>query len=205
MTMPAGGEIFQYTFIQNLPATIMETVIHFRARTLAAITNAQHIAVADNWLASVARCQSNRVLYSQFRVKQMTPLGFDQLLLIPTYGAGNVNEDPANNQLAIVFTKRTGVAGLRHRGRMYVGGFPITGGVQGLVGGSLTAAVGATAGELLAKFGEDGTDPTMCAGVYSKEIGGSLPFTLAGWQPITKWDPQLLFGVQRKRKIGVGI
>jgi hypothetical protein len=203
--MPASGEIFQYTFIQQLPATIMETVIHFRQRDSTPLTNAQHIAVADAWLASVARCQSNRVLYTQFRVKQMTPIAFDQLLLIPTYAAGNVNEDPANNQLAIVVTKRTGVAGLRHRGRMYVGGFPISGGIQGLVGGSLVAAAGAMCGELLAKFEEGGTQPSMCAGVYSKEIGGSLPMTVAGWQPITKWDAQLLFGVQRKRKPGVGI
>lgn len=203
--MPAVGEIFQFTFIQQLHFQICETIIHFRQRAVTPLTDALLIAVADNWLSSVAKVQSNRVTYPSFRVKQMTPIAFDQRILAPTYAAGNFNEEPANNQLSIVFTKRTGVAGMRHRGRMYVAGYPASAGFNSLADGGLAAAAGTVAGELLAKFGEAGTDPTMCAGVYSKEIGGSIPFTVAGWQPITKWDPQLLFGVQRKRKIGVGI
>jgi len=203
--MPAVGEIFQYTFIQQLQFQIIETVIHFRAITAAPITNAQHISVADNFLNSLKKIQTNRSTYPSFIVKQMTPVGFDQIILAPTVVGGNFNEEPANNQLAIVFTKRTGVAGARHRGRMYVAGYPASAGLNTLAGGGLLTAVGTVAGELLAKFQEGGTDPTMVAGIYSKSIGGTLPFTVAGWQPITKWEPQLLFGVQRKRKIGVGI
>lgn len=203
--MPAVGDIFQYTFIQQLQQQICETVIHFRARTIEPITDAQYIAVADNWLNSLAKIQTNRATYPSFRVKQMTPLAFDQRILAPTVAAGNFNEEPANNQLAIVFTKRTGVAGATHRGRMYVAGYPASAGLNTLVGGGLVTPCGTVAGELIAKFGEDGTDPTMCAGVYSKAIGGSIPFTVAGWQAITRWDVNFLFGVQRKRKIGVGI
>jgi hypothetical protein len=203
--MPAVGEIFQYTFIQQCKFQILETVIHFRQRDVHPLTNAEHIAVCDNWLSSLAKVQSNRVTYPSLRVKQMTPIGFDQLILAPTVAAGNFNVEPVNNQIALIFTKRTGVAGMRHRGRMYVGGIPVDAGNNGLADGSLATAAGTVAGELLAKFSETGTDPTMCAGVYSREIGGSLPFTVGGWQPITKWDPQLIFGVQRKRRLGVGI
>jgi hypothetical protein len=64
---------------------------------------------------------------------------------------------------------------------------------------------GTFAGELLAKFQEGGTDGSVVAGVYSKSIGGVGPLTLAGWQPITRWDVNLIFGVQRKRREGVGI
>lgn len=203
--MPAVGEIFQYTFIQQLQVQILETVIHFRAKTADPITNAQHIAVADNWLGSLKKIQTNRATYPSFRVKQMTPFAFDQLILAPTIASGDFNEEPANNQLSIVYTKRTGVAGATHRGRMYVAGYPASAGRNSLAEGGLAAQAGTVAGELLAKFQEGGTDPTMVAGIYSKAIGGALPFTVAGWQPITKWEPQLLFGVQRKRKIGVGI
>lgn len=203
--MPAVGEIWQATFIQQCKFQILETIIHFRAIALLTPTDAQLIAVTDNWLSSVAKVQSNRVTYPSVRWKQMTPVAFDQRILAPTVASGNFNVEPVNNQIALIFTKRTGIAGMRHRGRMYVGGIPVDAGNNGLADGSLAAAAGTVAGELLAKFQEGGTDPTMVAGVYSKEIGGSIPFTVAGWQPITKWDPQLIFGVQRKRRLGVGI
>lgn len=202
---PAAGEIYQYTFIQQLKLQILETVIHFRARA-GVPTEEQIKASANNFLLSWGKMQVTECLYPSVRVKQMTPLQFDQIIFAPTDIAGGlINEGPQNNQISLIFTKRTGVAGLRHRGRVYVGGFPLGWGINTLLNGTPSVTVGTVAGELIAKFGEDGTDPTMCAGVYSKEIGGSTPFTVAGWQPITKWEPQFTFGVQRKRKIGVGI
>lgn len=203
--MPAVGEIYQFTFVQQLKLQILETVIHMRART-GLVTEAAIKASADNFLLSLQRCQVTECTYPSVRVKQMTPLAFDQIIFAPTLAvSGLINEGPQNNQISLIFTKRTGVAGATHRGRMYVGGFPLGWGINFLLGGTPATTAGTTAGELLAKFQEDGTDPTFCAGIYSKEIGGTLPFTVAGWQPITRWDPQLTFGVQRKRKIGVGI
>jgi hypothetical protein len=203
--MPAVGEIFQYTFIQQLQLQILETVIHFRALTAAPITDAQHRAVADSFLTELARMQTTVCTYPSVRIKQMTPLAFDQIILAPTVASGIINEGPQNNQISLIITKRTGVAGSTHRGRMYVGGFPLGWGVNFLFAGAPAVATGTACGNLLAKFQEGGTDPTMVAGIYSKAIGGSTPFTVAGWQPITKWEAQLLFGVQRKRRIGVGI
>jgi hypothetical protein len=203
--MPAVGEIYQYTFIQQLEQQILETVIHFRAITALPILPAAHVAVASSFLTELARMQVTSCTYPSVRVKQMTPLAFDQLILAPTVASGTINEGPQNNQISLVITKRTGVAGPTHRGRMYVGGFPLGWGINFLFGGAPATATGTACGNLLAKFQEGGTDPTMVAGMYSKEIGGSTPFTVAGWQPITKWEAQLLFGVQRRRRIGVGI
>lgn len=203
--MPAVGEIYQYTFIQQLQLQILETVIHFRAKTLL-VTEAAIKASALNFLQSLAHSQTTSCTYPSVRVKQMTPLAFDQIIFPPVgINSGEINETPQNNQIALIFTKRTGVSGSTHRGRMYVGGFPLGWGLNFLLNGAPATAAGTTAGELLAKFQEDGTDPTMVAGIYSKELGGSTPFTVAGWQPITKWEPQLTFGVQRKRRIGIGI
>lgn len=203
--MPAVGEIYQYTFVQQLKLQILETVLHFRART-ALVTEANIKTAGDQFLESLQKLQVTECLYPQIRVKQMTPLAFDQIIYTPqTVNGGLINEGPQNNQISLVFTKRTGVAGATHRGRMYIGGFPLGWGINFLLGGTPATTAGTVAGELLAKFGEGGTNPTMECGIYSKAIGGSTPFTVAGWQPITRWDPQLLFGVQRKRKIGVGI
>jgi len=203
--MPAVGDIFQYTFIQQLQLQILETVIHFRGVTIAPISEAAHKAVATSFLTELARCQTTICSYPSVRVKQMTPVAFDQIIFAPDINSGTVNETPQNNQISLIFTKRTGVAGSTHRGRMYVGGFPLGWGLNFLLGGTPAGTAGTAAGNLLAKFQEGGTDPTMVAGIYSKVIGGSTPFTVGGWQPITKWEPQLLFGVQRKRRIGVGI
>lgn len=203
--MPATGDIYQFDFIQLLKLQILETVIHMRART-GLVTEDAIKASATNFLQTLAKGQCTEVTYPQVRVKRMTPLAFDQFLFAPPgINSGLINESPQNNQISLIFTKRTGVAGLRHRGRMFVGGFPIGWGVNQLLSGTPATTAGTMAGEFLAKFGEDGTDATFAAGVYSKEIGGTIPFTVAGWQAITRWDPQLTFGVQRKRKLGVGI
>jgi hypothetical protein len=203
--MPAVGDIFQYTFIQQLQLQILETVIHFRAKTLLPLVEVDHFNVATSFLVELQKSQTTSCTYPSVRVKQMTPLAFDQIIFTPGQNSGLINETPQNNQISLIFTKRTGVAGSTHRGRMYVGGFPLGWGLNFLLNGAPAAAALSTANGLLAKFSETGTDPTMVAGIYSKAIGGSTPFTVAGWQPITKWEPQITFGVQRKRRIGVGI
>lgn len=203
--MPAIGDIYQYTFKQLLSGVVMETVVHMRA-VVAAPTDAQLKLSAENWLLTQKNLQTSLVAYTQVIIKRMTPIAFDEILYTPTSTTTGANAgNPANSQLAIVFTKRTGVAGTSHRGRLYVGGFSRDWGFQHVTDSSGLAAMGTAAGEWLAKFQEGGTDGSVVAGVYSRSIGGSLPFTLAGWQPITRWDPQLIFGAQRRRREGVGI
>lgn len=203
--MPAIGDIYEYTFMQDIHGTRMETKIHMRA-VVAAPTPAQLKLSAENWLLSMRPTQTNDVTYPLVSIKQVTPLAFDEILYIPTGSSGGTISPPTlNTQLAVVFTKRTGIAGLSHRGRMYLGGIPRLAGENHLTDGGYLTILGTFAGELLAKFQEGGTDGSVVAGVYSKSIGGVGPLTLAGWQPITRWDVQLVFGVQRKRKEGVGI
>lgn len=203
--MPAIGDIYQYTFMQLCQGLTFETVIHMRA-VVAAPTDAQLKLSADNWLATMFSLQTNRVTYPQVVIKRMTPIPFDEILYVPTaIVAGQYNEGEMNSTVSLIFTKRTGVAGTSHRGRMYIGGFPASWGTNRLTSGAGIAAVGAAAGNFLAKFQEGGTDGSVVAGVYSKSIGGIAPMTLAGWQPITRWDPQLIFGNQRRRREGVGI
>jgi hypothetical protein len=203
--MVAIGDVYQYVFQQLLRGQTLETVIHMRA-VVAAPTDAQLKLSAENWLLSMKNIQSANVGYSQVVIKRVTPIAFDEILYIPTGTTGGaISDSAANNQLALVITKRTGVAGGTHRGRMYIGGLPANWGVDTLVNSPGPTNVGTFAGELLAKFQEGGTDGSVVAGVYSRSIGGSSPMTLAGWQPITRWDPHVLYGAQRRRRLGVGI
>ena len=204
--MPAIGDIFQLTFQQLWRGQVMENVIHFRARGTAP-TDAELKTDAQLWLNFFCNLQSTEVSYPAVKIKRMTPLAFDEIIYTPTGGAvGGTQATPAHNTtLAIVFTKRTGTAGKKHRGRMYVGGYPASWGVDRITDSAGLTAMGTFAGSVLAAFGESGTSVTLCAGIYSRSIGGTLPFTLAGWQAISRWDPQILIGNQRRRREGVGI
>ncbi len=203
--MPAIGNIYQWTLEQSYAGQTVENVMHMRARAIETPTRAQIQTSVDNWLTSQKIAQVNTVSYRQVRVKQMTPLAFDEQIIIPTTLVGDIGAPGHNTTVSVVITKRTGVAGRTHRGRFYLAGFPIGWGTNQFEGSSGTAVIGTLAGQWIAKFGEDGTDPTFCAGVYSREIGGGIPFTLAGWQAITRWDPQIVFGNQRRRRLFVGI
>lgn len=203
--MPAVGEVFQYTFTQSYVGQTTENVIHFRARTIGTPTAADLRAVADRWVAHMATVQVTALQYRATRIKQMTPIGFDEMLHLSPTLTGTIGAAGAPTTIAAVITKRTGTAGKSHRGRMYLAGFPAGWGSDIISVGSGPADIANYANLLLTKFGDAGDDPTMVAGVYSRTIGGEFPFTLAGWQAITRWDPQLLLGNQRRRRLFVGI
>jgi hypothetical protein len=203
--MPASGEVYQFTFKQGLQGQILETVIHFRT-LLPVATEAALKLSADNFIDELANLQATEVTYPEVIIKQVTPLSFDEIRHIPTTTViGRQSGAAITSTVALIYTKRTGISGPLHRGRMYVGGFPASWGPHQVSGSPALTQVGTTAGSLLAKFKEGGTDPTCVAGVYSGVLGGTHPFTVAGWQPITRWDPQLIFGNQRRRRKGVGI
>jgi hypothetical protein len=203
--VPASGEVFQWTLEQSYAGQTVENVMHMRARATTLPTRAQIQTSVDNWLSSQKIAQVGAVSYRQVRVKQMTPIAFDEIIILPTVLTGEISAPGHNTTVSVVITKRTGVAGRAHRGRFYLGGFPIGWGTNILEGTSGAAVLGTLADAWLAKFSEAGTDPTFCAGVYSRSIGGGFPFTVAGWQPITRWDPQVVFGNQRRRRLFVGI
>jgi hypothetical protein len=202
--MPAVGEIYQYTFGATYQGQLVENVIHMRARSAIIPTDAALKASADAWLLLQSQVQVVAVVYRPVRIKRMTPIAFDEITYIPAIVTGAQSIGGVNTTLAVVITKRTGVAGKTHRGRLYLGGYPATWGVDFVNIAPGPTLLGTFAGQLLATFGEGGTDPTVSAGVYSRTIGGSFPFTLPGWQQITRWDPQLLVGNQRRRRQGVG-
>jgi hypothetical protein len=110
--------------------------------------------------------------------------------------------------LALVSTLRTGTAGKRHRGRVYSFGIP---------GGSLIANLNRASSTYLTEFGDmwddilalygdaSGTDTAFALGIYSRLIGGTSPYTVAGWQAVTQIVPHVILGTQRRRREGVGV
>lgn len=203
--MPAAGEIFQFTLVSSYQGQTCENVVHMRAVAITPPTPTMFQAAIDQWFLSQKILQVNAVQYRPCRIKQMTPLAFDESLILPSTLVGDDGGEGANTTLSVVITKRTGVAGKTHRGRLYLAGYPHNWGVDRITLNQGPSKLGQVAGEWLAKFGEGGTNGDFVAGIYSRTIGGSFPFTLAGWQPITKWEPQILVGNQRRRRLDRGI
>jgi hypothetical protein len=203
--MPASGEIYQFTLVSSYQGQTVENVVHMRRTDLTPTTPTMVQNAINQWFNSQKVVQVNAVQYRPCRIKQMTPLAFDESLVLPDSPTGLDGGTGANTTLSVVITKRTGVAGKTHRGRFYLAGYPAVWGVDRITSSGGPTNLGTFAGELLAKFGEGGTNGDFVAGIYSRTIGGSFPFTLAGWQAITKWDPQLLVGNQRRRRLDRGI
>jgi hypothetical protein len=203
--MPAVGEIWQFTLVSSYQGQTCENVIHMRSVALLTPTAAMLQGALDQWFNLQKATQVNAVSYRPCRLKQMTPLAFDEHLVLPSSTVGISGDVGVNTTLAAVITKRTGQAGKTHRGRMYLPGFSQNWGVD-----IISAATGPTILQvfcdgLLSTFGEGGTNGNFVAGIYSRVIGGSIPFTVAGWQAITRWEPQFLVGNQRRRRLFRGI
>jgi len=203
--MPAVGEIWQFTLVSSYQGQTCENVVHMRAVALSTPTPAMLQAALDQWFLLQRVVQVSAVSYRPCRLKQMTPIAFDEHLVLPSSTVGLDGGLGANTTLSVVITKRTGVAGKTHRGRLYLPGYPAAAGVDIITSGPHITNLNTFAAGLLSTFGEGGSNGNFVAGIYSRTIGGSFPFTLAGWQAITAWEPQFLVGNQRRRRLFRGI
>ena len=202
----AAGELFRCTFDSLVSGQICQNVLHFRGRTGAESAASVAAELNTNWWPLMGPLISNLVLFKQITVQQLTPVVFDLVVQGNTSGTANgqVSAGVRNNQVAGILTLRTGVAGKTHRGRMYLAGFPFTSDEQTMSSAGV-AACNTFATAALARYGTGGSSAICEWGIYSRLLGGSGPFTVAGYQPITRIDPQAILGAQRRRRLGVGI
>jgi hypothetical protein len=203
--MAASGEVWQATYQAQADGQSIETVLHFRALT-PSTTVGDIQTSADFFWTMLSSCQSSLTTYRQLILKQMTPIAFDEFLLPPVSAIqGSVGGALLNTTLACILTKRTGVAGKTHRGRIYIGGISANDATVNLLNTSGITRFSTTIASIMTRYGPSGTDTALQLGVYSRVIGGTSPFTVAGWQPVTRLDLQTVLGNQRRRRFGVGI
>lgn len=202
---PSTGQIYQVTYQQTLAGQTIENVIHFRERT-GTSTPAQIATSVQAFMTAMSQVQTTDLVNTAIIVKQMTPVAFDESIITPTTATGQQSSARFPSTVACVLTKRTGVAGKTHRGRIYVAAVPTIYATSpdrlNTAGGT---AFGTFASSVMSTYGELGSDTHLQIGVYSRVLGGSHPFTVAGWQALTSIDTQIIFGTQRRRRVGVGI
>jgi len=205
--MVAVGEIIQYTFIMEDSGQTIENVLHFR-EILPGKTDAQLKAEGQLWWTYLAPLCTNSTHFTEARIKRMTPTAFD-FIIDPAVSAtlGGHGGVARNLTMSVVATLRTGVAGKRHRGRIYLP--PIWSGDLA-AGENVLSATGITnyitwRDAVMAQWGPTGTSVILQLGIYSRVLGGTSPFTVAGWQPVTAIEPKAVIANQRRRRMFVGI
>jgi hypothetical protein len=205
--MVATGQIIQYTFIMEDSGQTIENVLHFREVNLP-VSDANLKAESQQWWTLMAPLCTNTTHFVETRIKRMTPTAFD--FIIEPAGAVNQGSHGGNSNnltLSVVCTLRTGVAGKRHRGRIYMP--PLWSGNLA-AGENVLSSTGVInyvtwRDAVLAFWGPTGTSPYLQLGIYSRVLGGTSPFTVAGWQPVTAIEPKAVLGNQRRRRMFVGI
>lgn len=203
---PATGELYQATYGMVIDGQQCENVIHFRANAVPGPTEADVKLSIERYLHAIAVIQVSTVSYNKIILKQMTPSAFDELIWVPTsITTGAIGAVPVNNTVALIFTKRTGVAGKSHRGRIYLPGIASSRVDVNRLNAFGLADSATVADTLTNVYGPAGVDTNFKAGIYSRVLGGSSPFTVTGWQQVTRYDPQTVLGNQRRRRPGVGI
>jgi hypothetical protein len=201
---PAIGDIVQATLRGLYDGQLIENVLNMRILVEEATDEAIELSLEVLRLIILARLNNGYVSLPTM-YKRMTPVPIDDKfvpLTGATTGSGTGTASPST--VACVCTYRTGSAGKSHRGRSYFApvSFNITT-PDRLSTDGITAFTN-MANELATHFFVDGSDPTLRLGIYSKLIGGSTPYTLAGWQQVTQIVPQTILGNQRRRRVGVG-
>jgi hypothetical protein len=205
----ATGELVQVTFVCQQNGQTVENVFMFRERDGLSTPSQISASVRSAWGIYRAVIVDD-VTVIELRWKFMTPVQLDGNIIQPTAGqeAGAHGGDAVNSMLALVTTFRTGTAGKRHRGRCYTFGLP---------GGSLVDNLNKASGTYMTEFGTmwaawaaayddaTGTDTHLAHGIYSRLIGGTSPYTVAGWQAVTQYVPHVILGTQRRRREGVGV
>jgi hypothetical protein len=204
---PAAGEVFKAVIRQQLRGQAVQNVLFFRGQS-GAESAAQLASELDTDLFPIwATIQASSLTYLGTTITQVTPIALDLVIsghLIPPAN-GQRSTNTGANSLAAVFTLRTGVAGKTHRGRIYFGGIDTIDFPNDILTPAAATVYANAAASILTKWGPSGTSLFFKLGVYSRELGGTNPYTVAGWQQVTAIEPQAVICNQRRRRLGVGM
>jgi hypothetical protein len=205
----AAGDLWQMTVQMTCLGQIFENVIMMRDRNISPSSDAAIKAAGQQFWTLYRKLISHQVTCQAILLKRVTPVLFDSLITGPASGeaAGTEPDDPMNSTVAMVTTLRTGVAGKTHRGRVYTPG--VATGAAGSFSNVLTSSAQTRYqgywNDIMTEFDDaTGASLTLALGIYSRLIGGTSPYTVAGWQAVTQPAVQFVLGNQRRRRLGVG-
>ena len=191
-------------------------VFHFRSKGAGNTFSLMAQSVRDAWLAPMQQQQDNDLVWTLISGRQLVGgEAVGELALIPNIVGDQTVAQPLPTQVALLCSLRTGQAGRRKRGRLYIPGYGVDQMDNGRPRDPLVSTVQGIANQFLALYGAGGSDGLQEWGVFSRVNGGTPipgtspvqygpPWFLEGFTPITEVIVRDVWATQRRRRIGVG-
>lgn len=201
----ATGELFRATTSWLCRGTTIQNVLHFRGLD-GTMTSTILAGTLGGWYEDVDRTfRGNDMLLQNTVVQQLTPVPLDAAFNIPTEQGGTTGQSTPNNTLAAIITIRTGEAGRRKRGRIYLAGLAGNYFSQDTLSGLGAERLQLWCDSLMSLCGPGGAG-NFRLGVYSRTTGGDGPtYSTSGFTEATSLVVRNVLGNQRRRRLGVGI
>lgn len=191
----AVGDIYQAVIKQKLHGQTVLNVLHFRADT--ALNTAADLAlqVATKIVTPMRVVQSAELSHEGVTAQKIWPLPPELAVLdLSELDPGAVAGDSLPTSVAVTVTKKTAFAGRRYRGRMFIGGVPVTSEANSTLAGAVLAAwIAAFAGLPASEWAATDWTPVL----YHRDDHT--------YGIITNYEVRTNLHNQRRRQVGRGI
>lgn len=194
----AVGDIFLVTVVQDLHGQTCLNTCHYRETVSAGAAGAATLGagidgrIAAGWRPSL----SDEWEYIYTQTQKIAPGTPEYPVTVATGGGlGAVVGASVNTSTAIVFTKRTALAGRKYRGRFYVTGFPVAYLDESELTPAGVAAMGPLGAALVGAF--TGGGYTFEPVLYHRNDGTNTPIVA----PVLRSTVRN----QRRRQLRIGI
>jgi hypothetical protein len=176
---------------------VCQNVLHFHAADAPNQGEALTIELRDHWMIEMQSCQNQNFSWRRIAVQDITTSGNPVLVTDIAPIAGILTGAGAHPSLAVVFSLRTAIPTKAGRGRFYMPGVHGQSILNGRVEPNAQIVFNGAATNLLARYG-----PSASSAFSLKVVPRSDP---SAHKQVINILARGVFGIQRKRNIGVGI
>jgi len=174
----------------------MQNVLHFQNPD-GALTNLQiSEELKPNWITVLRNVQNNQLQWTEISVQRVDSPGFAADVYTVTAAPGSLSGSAALTFACPVVSIRTGVAGRAGHGRFYIFGLHGDSVSNGAFQSGAFAAYQTYVGNLKNRYKSGGTGPIV--------LGVCPRNNPVDFKPMTDLIVRPIFGVQRRRNLGVG-
>ncbi len=189
------------TIMRVIPTAIVlgqrcQNVLHFSNPDGALSEAAIATEIQNNWLPPLRNLQNNGCAYASLSVQRVDAPGHAAMVFSLLGTSGALSGAIAPSFVAGLFSIRTSSTGRHGHGRFYMFGVHGDSVLNGVVQSGALAAYQGAANALVARYKSGGTGPITL--IVTDRA------TVTEFHPVTSIIARPVFGVQRRRNIGVG-
>jgi hypothetical protein len=179
-------------------AQLVQNVMHFEGDD--SITSEALLCtdLRDNWVDQIRGLQNIGFQYSQITAQKMLPIATPPVALDITDRQGTLSGAGSLSFVAAIFRFRTATPTRKGRGRYYMGGVHGETVLNGVMHPTASGFFNTVAGLLITHWGAGGGSN------FNLMVGPRHSTNIADYLEVQSIQVPPIFGVQRKRNIGVG-